>query len=104
MEDFTFAQVCIQVFANWTNVPCSRFDIIQVTSSVPCANPGAPFLQFKRCRNGEQYGFFGVFDGHGGPAAASFVKDNLFVKLESDSNFPDDMPTALSAHSRPLKD
>lgn len=57
---------------------------------------GAVWLQFKRCSNGEQFGFFGVFDGHGGPGAAEFVKSHLFIKLEGHPSFPTDMSTALS--------
>jgi hypothetical protein len=56
-------------------------------------------VQFKRCANGEVYGFFGVFDGHGGAMAANFVKDNLFVNLEKHEKFPDDMDAALSVIS-----
>lgn len=51
--------------------------------------------QFKRCANGEVFGFFGVFDGHGGPAAAEFVKRNLFVKLEQQAMFPAQMEDAI---------
>lgn len=55
------------------------------------------FAQFKRCSNGEQFGFFGVFDGHGGPGAAEFVKSHLFIKLEGHPSFPTDMSTALKS-------
>ena len=73
-----------------------------ITSSGVATENLPDLLQFRRCSDGEQYGFFGVFDGHGGPAAASFVKENLFVKLENDPNFPHDMPAALSAHPNPV--
>ena len=54
-------------------------------------------MQFKRCANGEVYGFFGVFDGHGGSSAAEYVRDHLFRNIESNPHFPTDMETALSA-------
>lgn len=56
-------------------------------------------VQFKRCSSGELFGFFGVFDGHGGAAAANFVKDRLFANLENHAKFPRDMDAALSALS-----
>ena len=54
-------------------------------------------VQFKQVANGDTCGFFGVFDGHGGPSAAEFVKHNLFAVLQRNAHFPGDMPTALSA-------
>jgi serine/threonine protein phosphatase PrpC len=53
-------------------------------------------MQFKRGANGEVYGFFGVFDGHGGATAANFVKENLFINLQKHEKFPNDMEAALS--------
>lgn len=40
-------------------------------------------------------GFFGVFDGHGGPAAASFVKARLFETLLGNQHYLTDMHMAL---------
>ncbi|CAL8468810.1 g8351 [Coccomyxa elongata] len=40
-------------------------------------------------------GLFGVFDGHGGPHAADFVRANLFDSLLKNPNFPTDVSTAL---------
>lgn len=55
-----------------------------------------PCMQFKKGANGEVYGFFGVFDGHGGATAANFVKENLFINLQKHEKFPNDMEAALS--------
>ena len=75
---------------------CSLPRVLQICGSRP-HDTKVLYLQFKRCRNGEVFGFFGVFDGHGGPGAARYVRDNLFVSLEQDKCFPNDMYSALSA-------
>jgi serine/threonine protein phosphatase PrpC len=56
-------------------------------------------MQFKRCSNGDVFGFFGVFDGHGGPTAANYVRDSLFANLERSNHFPGHMDAALSVFS-----
>lgn len=43
--------------------------------------------QFKRHQNGEEVGFFGVFDGHGGADAANYVRLNLFNNVLNNPNF-----------------
>ncbi|KAK9805433.1 hypothetical protein WJX73_006037 [Symbiochloris irregularis] len=40
-------------------------------------------------------GLFGVFDGHGGPNAADFVRQTLFERFVSNPNFTKDLKTAL---------
>ncbi|EIE22236.1 protein phosphatase 2C catalytic subunit [Coccomyxa subellipsoidea C-169] len=40
-------------------------------------------------------GLFGIFDGHGGPHAADFVRENLFDSLLSNAQFPSDVSLAL---------
>jgi protein phosphatase 1L len=51
-------------------------------------------------QNGEgqeqHVGCFGVFDGHGGPCAAAFVRDRLFASLLSHESFPRDLMKALA--------
>ncbi|GAX74792.1 hypothetical protein CEUSTIGMA_g2239.t1 [Chlamydomonas eustigma] len=54
----------------------------------------AEFKKDSRC--GEVIGFFGVFDGHGGPNAAHYVKTNLFNNLLQHAKFPSDMQAAVS--------
>lgn len=51
--------------------------------------------QFKRDDSGNPVGLFGVFDGHGGPNAASFVQSTLFESLMANPKFSTDMKTAL---------
>lgn len=52
--------------------------------------------QFKKHpQTGEEVGCFGVFDGHGGPNAADFVRQNLFDSLLKNSKFTSDLGTAL---------
>lgn len=46
-------------------------------------------------RTGEVVGLFGVFDGHGGPNAADFVRSNLFINLLRHTKFNTDVTTAL---------
>lgn len=40
-------------------------------------------------------GLFGIFDGHGGPHAADFVKTNLFINLMQHAKFTTDTAKAL---------
>lgn len=47
-------------------------------------------------RTGENIGLFGVFDGHGGPNAADYVRSNLFVNLMSSHKFISDLPKAIT--------
>eukprot|EP00891_Asterochloris_glomerata_P003136 jgi/Astpho2/3136/Aster-03419 len=49
----------------------------------------------KHPQTGEEVGCFGVFDGHGGPNAADFVRQNLFDSLLKNSKFTSDLGTAL---------
>mmetsp|Transcript_41375 Transcript_41375/g.74404 ORF Transcript_41375/g.74404 Transcript_41375/m.74404 type:complete len:302 (-) Transcript_41375:953-1858(-) len=52
---------------------------------------------FKRDpRSGQVVGFFGVFDGHGGPAAADYVRSNVFLNLLQHKAFGADLHTAIS--------
>eukprot|EP00877_Chromochloris_zofingiensis_P001081 jgi/Chrzof1/10974/Cz05g19070.t1 len=52
--------------------------------------------QFKReAKSGEVIGLFGVFDGHGGPNAAEYVKQNLFINLVEHSKFSSDIASAV---------
>ncbi|KAA6422946.1 MAG: phosphatase 2C [Trebouxia sp. A1-2] len=46
-------------------------------------------------RTGEIVGCFGIFDGHGGPNAADFVRQNLFEGLVKNPKFGTDVKTAL---------
>ncbi|GAX76075.1 hypothetical protein CEUSTIGMA_g3518.t1 [Chlamydomonas eustigma] len=53
--------------------------------------------EFKRdSRSGEVVGFFGVFDGHGGPHAAHYVKTNLLNNLFQHAKFPSDILAAVT--------
>lgn len=52
--------------------------------------------QFKtEPKSGEVVGLFGVFDGHGGPNAADYVRTNLFVNLLEHTKFTTDIVSAL---------
>ncbi|KAK9914888.1 hypothetical protein WJX75_001932 [Coccomyxa subellipsoidea] len=55
------------------------------------------YADFKDLHHGKPgtVGLFGVFDGHGGPHAADFVRANLFDSLLGNPNFPSDVPMAL---------
>jgi protein phosphatase 1L len=56
------------------------------------------FLQAKFSQhptNGSTVGFFGVFDGHGGPGAAAYVQENLWKTLQSHDKFDADIKQAL---------
>lgn len=53
--------------------------------------------QFKRDpRTGEMIGLFGVFDGHGGPNAADYVRSNLFINLMQHAKFSSDLVDAIT--------
>lgn len=52
------------------------------------------FAKFEQ-DNGTEVGLFGVFDGHGGPAAAEFVKSNLFKNMLKSDRFADDLHKAI---------
>ncbi|MEW5299740.1 MAG: hypothetical protein WDW36_002724 [Sanguina aurantia] len=53
--------------------------------------------QFKRdSRLGEAVGLFGIFDGHGGPNAADYVRSNLFINIMSHQKFVGDLPGATA--------
>lgn len=52
--------------------------------------------QFKtEPKSGEVVGLFGVFDGHGGPNAADYVRSNLFINLLEHTKFTTDIASAL---------
>lgn len=52
--------------------------------------------QFKRdAKSGEVVGLFGVFDGHGGPNAADYVRSNLFVNVLQHNKFTSDLKSAI---------
>mmetsp|Transcript_14569 Transcript_14569/g.25418 ORF Transcript_14569/g.25418 Transcript_14569/m.25418 type:complete len:297 (-) Transcript_14569:908-1798(-) len=52
--------------------------------------------QFKKdAKTGENLGLFGIFDGHGGPNAADFVRCNLFNNLLMALKFPGDLSGAI---------
>lgn len=52
--------------------------------------------QFKtEPKSGEVVGLFGVFDGHGGPNAADYVRSNLFINLLQHTKFNTDIASAL---------
>ncbi|KAL3137661.1 hypothetical protein ABBQ38_004936 [Trebouxia sp. C0009 RCD-2024] len=54
------------------------------------------YAQFKKDpKTGQMVGCFGVFDGHGGPNAADFVRQNLFESLVKNSKFGSDIKTAF---------
>ena len=46
---------------------------------------------------GLETGCFGVFDGHGGPAAAEFVRNHLFTNLLEHASFGDNLFKAMGA-------
>ncbi|EFJ17647.1 hypothetical protein SELMODRAFT_146683 [Selaginella moellendorffii] len=46
--------------------------------------------------DGQEVGLFGVFDGHGGPRAAEFVKKNLFQNVISHPQFTSDIKFAIA--------
>mmetsp|Transcript_26289 Transcript_26289/g.78076 ORF Transcript_26289/g.78076 Transcript_26289/m.78076 type:complete len:292 (-) Transcript_26289:191-1066(-) len=50
----------------------------------------------KDTRSGETVGLFGVFDGHGGPNAADFVRSNLFKNLLQHPKWPGDIQRAIA--------
>lgn len=52
---------------------------------------------------GEPIGFFGVYDGHGGHWAASFVNNNLLNNLLAHEEFDTDLRTALSKSYHPTR-
>ena len=43
----------------------------------------------------QEVGIFGVFDGHGGPAASAFVRDRLFDNLLAHPLYAEDLPKAM---------
>lgn len=45
---------------------------------------------------GERIGMFGIFDGHGGPNAADYVRNSLYKNLAQHPSFPQDMATACN--------
>ncbi|PNH12797.1 putative protein phosphatase 2C 59 [Tetrabaena socialis] len=51
-------------------------------------------------RTGAMVGLFGIFDGHGGPNAADYVRSNLFVNMMQSLSFR----AALFAQPRPPRD
>lgn len=53
--------------------------------------------QFKRHKNGDVVGFFGIFDGHGGPGCARYVRDNLLNNLLEHPRFVSDLREATEA-------
>ncbi|KAJ6938158.1 protein phosphatase 2C 27 [Populus alba x Populus x berolinensis] len=57
-------------------------DHLSATTSANCPSPGA---------------FYGVFDGHGGTDAASFVKNNILRFIVEDSHFPNCVEKAIKS-------
>uniref|UniRef100_A0A7R9VJQ1 protein-serine/threonine phosphatase n=1 Tax=Chlamydomonas euryale TaxID=1486919 RepID=A0A7R9VJQ1_9CHLO len=55
----------------------------------------APSQFATHCSSGEKVGLFGVFDGHGGPNAADFVKTNLMKTILTNQKFPADLEGAV---------
>ncbi|GIL71018.1 hypothetical protein Vretimale_4095 [Volvox reticuliferus] len=47
-------------------------------------------------RTGQLYGLFGIFDGHGGPHAADYVRSNLFVNMMHSNKFISDLPACVA--------
>ena len=45
----------------------------------------------------ELVGLFGIFDGHGGPAASAFVREKLMHNMLNQKTFPDDIFKAIGA-------
>ena len=39
--------------------------------------------------------FFGIYDGHGGPKCADFLRDSLHKLIFNDDNFPENIPEAI---------
>ncbi|KAL6758030.1 protein phosphatase 2C catalytic subunit [Haematococcus lacustris] len=55
------------------------------------------YAQFQQHpRTGVMCGLFGIFDGHGGPNAADFVRSNLFINLFQNYKFPTDVCAAIT--------
>ncbi|KAG1678586.1 hypothetical protein FOA52_012593 [Chlamydomonas sp. UWO 241] len=53
--------------------------------------------EFKKCaKTGEMTGMYGVFDGHGGPNAADYVRSNLFKNLQQHPKYPQDIAGAIA--------
>lgn len=46
-------------------------------------------------KSGDQVGFFGIFDGHGGADAAHYVREKLFSNLLGHAHFPTALDKAL---------
>ncbi|GLC37793.1 putative protein phosphatase 2C 59 [Pleodorina starrii] len=47
-------------------------------------------------RSGQWYGLFGIFDGHGGPHAADYVRSNLFVNMMQSNKFISDLSACVA--------
>ncbi|EFN56436.1 hypothetical protein CHLNCDRAFT_35180 [Chlorella variabilis] len=60
-------------------------------------NEDTVYCSFQRHdETGEDVGCFGVFDGHGGPSAARFVRDNLFTNLLNHQMFSRNLAKAVA--------
>ena len=46
-------------------------------------------IKFEQCEhnNGDMFGYFAVFDGHGGDSAAQFARDHLLNEIKKQKDF-----------------
>ena len=57
-------------------------------------------VEFEQCQdnNGDMFGYFAVFDGHGGDSAAQFARDHLLDEIKAHKGFwSDDDNTVMTA-------
>ena len=47
-----------------------------------------------------KWGFYGVFDGHGGDVCSTYVAANLHKNIIAEESFPEDIPAAMEASLR----
>lgn len=57
--------------------------------------PHRRYCQFHKDDEGQDVGAFAVFDGHGGPVAAKFVRDHLFKNLLGHEHFGRNLAKAV---------
>ncbi|KAI7835622.1 hypothetical protein COHA_010479 [Chlorella ohadii] len=58
-------------------------------------NEDTCYCAFHKDDEGQDVGAFGVFDGHGGPMAAKFVRDHLFKNLFGHQHFGSNLARAM---------